>query len=509
MDKYHPAPGHPLARVRIFGVCDHGLYSGGTITTPGAVAIPLGGDLPANTALNYEQSGGDSIALRVPGTPPVVRTPEEIAADTAAGRTWLDYGIIAGGNRVLYGKALGARSWVYAAADGSRWLIELVDPSTSGATLTAKRFGEIPQAEGEPAPAQTIVLSMPTPAVNPAFPSMWTVDDVDSSGAHAAVCAGFFASVWNTMEDEALWLRYINRIYEVSLSGVPPAMSASVTFKQAGQWVGALEQSNEVTSNGWLQYRGDPDANGVDDYLYAEWTIPAPATPPGFTVFGQYRYPVGDFLEVARFAVGACYDDDVFRLVTIEQRQESTRTAAYDPAALAALGEGATTLAFSGTFTATTRVRLYVGETPLESVMADSGAVSGTLYYDLGRATSVASDGFADLDGTTVRTFLNAEASNYTANNIEGSIGHFWFWPSRLSNRAWSLVAVNLGSMYGWANGAGPHYQVGVASPVEQPRLMREIADLTGTRSALHGYATAHPVTGEVEWSEDGLCCWV
>jgi hypothetical protein len=115
----------------------------------------------------------------------------------------------------------------------------------------------------------------------------------------------------------------------------------------------------------------------------------------------------------------------------------------------------------------------------------------------------------ADLDGTTVRTFLNAEASNYTANNIEGSIGHFWFWPSRLSNRAWSMVAVNLGSMYGWANGAGPHYQIGVASPVEQPRLMREIADLTGTRSALHGYATAHPVTGEVEWSEDGLCCWV
>lgn len=509
MDKYHPAPGHPLARVRIFGACDHGLYGNGTITAPGGVTMPMAGVAPGDPSAPFESSAGDSLALRVPGTPPITRTPEELAADAAAGRAWLDYGIVAGGNRVLYGKALGARAWVYAAADGSRWLIELNNPTTSGATLTAKRFGVIPKSDGEPAPVQTIALTMPTPAVSPSFVELWTVDDVDSSGAHAAVCTGFFASPWDTQDGAPLWLRYIDRIYEVSLSGVPPAMSAAVTFKQGGQWVGTLEQTNEVTSNGWLQFRGDPDGNGVDDYLYAEWTIPAPATPAGFAVFGQYRYQVGTFLEVARFAVGACYDDDVFRLVTLEQRAESTRTATYDPAALADLGTGATTLPFTGTFTATTRVRLYVGETPLEAVMTDSGTVAGTLAYDLTRTTTTSSDGFADLDGATVRTDPAAEASDYVANNIEGSIGHFWFWPSRLSNRAWSLVAVNLGSMYAWANGAGPHYQIGVASTVEQPRLMREIADLSGTRSALHGYATSHPVTGAVQRSADDVLCWV
>ena len=509
MDKYHPAPGHPLARVRIFGACDHGLYGNGTITAPGGVTMPMAGVAPGDPSAPFESSAGDSIALRVPGTPPITRTPEELAADTAAGRTWLDYGIVAGGNRVLYGKALGARAWVYAAADGSRWLIELNNPTTSGATLTAKRFGTIPKTEDEPAAVQAVALTMPTESVSPSFPELWTVDDVDSSGSHAAVCMGFFAAPWDADGGGPLWLRYINRVYEISLAGIPPSMTATVTLKQAGQFVGSLEQTNTITSRGWLQYRGDPDGNGVDDYLYAEWTDPAPATPAGFTVFGQYRYLVGDFLEVYRFALGACYVDDVFNLVHLEQHQASTRTASYDPAALEALGTGATSLDFTGTFTATTTIKLFVGDTPLESVITDAGTVSGTLYFDLGSTTANVSDGFADLDGITVRTYLNAEAADYVANNYEATIGHFWWWPRRLANRAWSLTAVNVAAINGWANAAGGSIHIGIASPAEQPKLLREVASLSAVGPALHGYATAHPVTGEVEWSAEGARCWV
>ena len=59
------------------------------------------------------------------------RTPDEIAADDAAGRTWINYGIIAGFNRRLYGAALSdtglspAQGWIYVDDDGDRWMVRI------------------------------------------------------------------------------------------------------------------------------------------------------------------------------------------------------------------------------------------------------------------------------------------------------------------------------------------------------------------------------------------------
>ena len=145
MDKHHPAPGHPLSRVRMIGDCDHGLWRGDTaaIESPGGVSIPCRGAQPAQIR-EYEGDQGDSIAVRVPGTPAVTRSPEEHAADAAAGRTWLDYGILSGGARRLYGHELGARSWIYCAPDGSRWTATM--GMGAAAQLAFRRFGAIPGA---------------------------------------------------------------------------------------------------------------------------------------------------------------------------------------------------------------------------------------------------------------------------------------------------------------------------------------------------------------------------
>ncbi|QEY62553.1 hypothetical protein FXN65_10875 [Metapseudomonas lalkuanensis] len=87
--------------------------------------------------------------LRVPGTPVVTRTPEQLADDAAAGRQWWSEAILCGRFFQLYGKDMGG--WIYCAPDGSRWLIRRD-------LAKAIRFGEI----GQPSDDRTLTISNPT-----------------------------------------------------------------------------------------------------------------------------------------------------------------------------------------------------------------------------------------------------------------------------------------------------------------------------------------------------------
>lgn len=501
LDKLSPGP--ILGRIGLIGDCDHGFWqqSTGKIVTAGDVEIPLRGSAPASfpDSFTFEGTTGDSVAVRVPGTPPVTRTPEELAADTAAGRTWLDYGILAGGQRRLYGHQLGGMSWIYAAPDGSRWLMRIV-----GGDVTATRFGVVSSPAAEPVVVQAMTLDVTVPSPG-SFKLLYAIDDVNSDGSEIALVAGLFASVW--VETPKRWLRYVSKVWRVSVSGIPPAASISVTLEQDGIQIGSLVQDKSgMTDNGWLQYSGEVDGEVV--YSYLQWTIPPPAAPGGMTLYGQYLNPQGQLKETSTFCLGAAFIDDVFQLIKLQQFQSSTSTYSYDAADLAALAGGAVTLPYSGSFTVETKVRLYVGDVPLESVISDAGGVSGVLNRDLSKTRAAASDGLATLDGATVNTPPNADASAYFANWIEATIGHFWFWPYRLSNRAWSLCAYNLGAEFSWPNGGGLHWHIGIASPSEQRKLSRQVA-IDATTSAIHGYASVHPVTDELEWSSAAPVCWL
>lgn len=500
LDRNSPTP--ILSRTRLIGDCDHGLWSQSTgmVLTPGDVAIPLRGSAPAPNpdSFTIEGTTGDSVVLRVPGTPPVVRTPEELAADSEAGRTWLDYAILAGGQRRLYGKHLGEMAWIYAAPDGSRWLMEI-----NGTDVTAKRFGVVPSTPTEPVVAQTMDLGITIPGSG-SFPLLYAIDDINSDGSEIALVAGLFASVW--VESPMRWLRYVDKVWRVAVSGVPPAASVTVTLEQSGIHIDSVVQDNDYTDYGWLQYKGEVDGNDV--YSYQQWTIPTPPAPEGMTLYGQYLNPQGTGSERSSFCLGAAFIGEQLQLIKLEQLQSSTRTYTYDPADLAALLGGAVTLPYTGEFAATTKVRLYVGDVPLESTISDSGGVSGVLHRDLSKTSSPVSDGVATLDGATVNTYPNADAADYYANWIESTIGHFWFWPLRLSNRAWSLCAYNLASEFSWPNGGGLHWHIGIASPDEQRKLSRQVA-IDATTNAIHGYASVHPVTGELEWSASGPVCWL
>lgn len=142
-------PGPPGV-VQIWGHPWHGLVEDGTLTLPNSDTMIY--PIPSSAG------EADVLAFQPPGTPPVVRSPEQAAADAAAGRQWLDYALICGRNdRRLYGQSIGGNgTWLYAAPDGSRWRVtlggvlgnrDLTVPLV--ATVTCIRFGAFGAPEEE------------------------------------------------------------------------------------------------------------------------------------------------------------------------------------------------------------------------------------------------------------------------------------------------------------------------------------------------------------------------
>lgn len=87
----------------------HGLVVGGQINLPNGQTRPYVGDAP---------QGGDAYKIKIPDYPAVTTS----ATDQALGMQWLNFGILAGRNRVIYGKTLSG-SWFYIDPAGARWRI--------------------------------------------------------------------------------------------------------------------------------------------------------------------------------------------------------------------------------------------------------------------------------------------------------------------------------------------------------------------------------------------------
>lgn len=152
-------PAYPEALV-VWGNPYHGLVEGGVLT------LTTGDTREVTTATLQSGRPGDVIAWRQPTPPPPpIQTPEQQAADAAAGMEWRDYALLYGLRRVN-GKSLGGvNTWIYAAPDRSRWLISLAGSSINltaswSATVTAKRFGEFPHVTGHPVETYSLPVSL-------------------------------------------------------------------------------------------------------------------------------------------------------------------------------------------------------------------------------------------------------------------------------------------------------------------------------------------------------------
>jgi hypothetical protein len=89
----------------------------------------------------------DTMLVQVPGVPPVVRTPEEEASDTANGWQWWDRAILYGTNQTLHGTPV--NGWIYCDPVGRRWKVSKISSISGSYSVKLSLFGEFGRAEEE------------------------------------------------------------------------------------------------------------------------------------------------------------------------------------------------------------------------------------------------------------------------------------------------------------------------------------------------------------------------
>lgn len=137
-----------LSKPGAWGCPWHGKVEGGWLTLPN-------GQLRNYPSIPGAAWSGCNFRLRVPGTVDVVRTPEEVAADTAAGRQWTPEALLqfSEATTVLHGGVVLVQAlWLYAVAPGQVYKVIIPDrfQYASDGTLgivKLQRYGELRETE--------------------------------------------------------------------------------------------------------------------------------------------------------------------------------------------------------------------------------------------------------------------------------------------------------------------------------------------------------------------------
>lgn len=245
----------------------HGLIQGGTVRLPNGATRP---------ATRPGIGNGSVYALIPHGVTPAATAD---AADVAAGRTWLNYGLLAGS--CLYEQNISAnrQSWVYIAPDNSLWRVSYEDVNLTGywhlrlrfyplrrAFLTTDKWGGL---------VQTIDVAV-TPAAW--WDTAGTLQDIDSKGANAV----FFKT-----QSPAV---YVTAAALLTIQGVPGAATSTYTllidpnngsavyspiidddYSEVDSWITVWEMINATQGSTEVIYitqdlaAGDPIPPGVNE----------------------------------------------------------------------------------------------------------------------------------------------------------------------------------------------------------------------------------------------------
>lgn len=121
----------------------HGLYRAATgkITTPTGLQI----DAPWSS---YFINTGHCYMVQIPGLPVPTTTPE----DQAKGMSWVNYALLSGAARTLYGVELGSDASIYIDSHNNPWLMRVSlggsrASAAIGAAVSLRRFGKIGPVE--------------------------------------------------------------------------------------------------------------------------------------------------------------------------------------------------------------------------------------------------------------------------------------------------------------------------------------------------------------------------
>jgi len=437
----------------------HGLIQGGTVRLPGGKTRPV-----ARPGI-----GAGVVYPLIPyGVTPAATAD---AADVAAGRTWLNYGLLAGA--CLYEQSIttGAPSWVYIAPDNSTWRVLCAASTLLGVQtltlsfyplrkmfLTTDKWGGL---------AQTLQVQ-----INPTTSAygFGTLYDLDSKGANAV-----FFNPTGAAAGGAL----------LNIQGIPPAATGTYTLlcdtSPIGNLYSMYSQSVAQTLNEktW-KYRihSVNYVTGIHSYsgetTYVQNILSGDGSPldPGFLpplVPGPNGWPVANGYDVSwlsyRYAaageyatiVGYCFDAaDSLQPVELVR---GTTTAWTDlPAPAFSYGN-------TGEFTRS-------GDGGEYNFALKIGAVVGKLLE-------------AHYDGIDLGTIVFDDYGPIAPLAPANPTG-IAFDPVRYSNRAWGIrVSVP---------GEGQYHYVPPMSPDGQSIYVTDIV------SQYKPFATYHPITQQLVW---------
>lgn len=341
-------PVYPEALV-VWGNPYHGLVEGQVLTLSNGVTRSV------TTATAQSSRPGDVIAWQQPVPQPLQpQSPEDAAADAAAGMEWRDYALIYGcAIRCVNGTPLASSdTWIYAAPDRSRWAISLaggtIDLSIPwSATLTARRFG----AFGTP--PEIITRSMTLSDWQQAIPGKiggdysiahlgdvitsvsFTLEDASLSGARAVFMIGRAYSA------DPIARRSLGFV-EAVMTGTPGIdwEASLIVARSRAQTLGVATYSDDeaittqyVTPTFVRTYLNDGNPPACDAQIIVE---DFPSSNAGG---GTYSAEVGTRTQTQTITdrlVALTYDGEALTETTLS----ASNTATHDAAAPAFTGEG-------------------------------------------------------------------------------------------------------------------------------------------------------------------------
>ena len=258
-------------KIERFGDPWHGLYRGGVLELPNLTTRAMGG--PDN---------GENYKIAIPGQAAVTTDP----ADAALGMTWLNYGVITGEAKSLYGNSLdNTNAWIWIDDAGVPWLAT-ASKSLAAMTLTVtvKKFGEItgtPETYSDSVTLSSIYDLASVPYIELA------IDDIDSAGRQVALVARVARTKSNTPLDwfpNGLKYRETFTFWLLTLSGTGAAMVLNLSSEYTPTSLLVQSFSAPIPLTFWKQDKStlaitgpftgpsdgevDPTVSDLDDFDY-------------------------------------------------------------------------------------------------------------------------------------------------------------------------------------------------------------------------------------------------
>jgi hypothetical protein len=486
----------------------HGLYraSDGKIEAPNGIRTAVKGLAPICAAQIMTAPGGaamalpacDSVLVRRPGQP-AVTTP---ASEEALGKTWLNYNIMAGGEKVMAGRF--CHYWLYQAPDGSRWYVtgsvyatlhNLAGVATL--SLNLNRFGEFGQAAEQQIIAnQTINFTAQTDldgAGDGTLNISVMIDDVTETGHKAvvSVCYGVAGDVN---------YRRVLAVIEITLSGQPPTavMAATLIAQESGlawydPWyaVGAPYPPAPTLKTAAWAFSG-----GVWNFLVWDGNFPTPASPRIVLVTSG----TADYYR--EYLVGGRYDA-AGTLQLIKGRVERHASATADVSAGTPGGPSPAGFVLTGSETVTGFARLMANGVTIDEISWNYSA-SGTQTDGADAITNSATVGGFTTSGTNA---TGAFTTGFGAINYIGTYMPVNIYEDILFQRySNSLYGIVLREPYDMAapGGTRGRWFGGVHGKLGQDTAIEKRAPDTDYPI----YASEQPVTGQIARSASAVV-WV